>query len=78
MIWGCCYPIHGERAKPLDRVAAAAHFDCVSCVCVCGCMLCVWEQLLATILVESQHWPRQNGQLLRNYIIKSAPKDPKY
>ncbi len=49
-----------ESAKPLDREVAAAHFDC--CVCVCG-SFCVWEQLLATILVESQHQPRQNGQL---------------
>jgi hypothetical protein len=28
MIWGHHCPIHGERAKPLDRVAAAAHVDC--------------------------------------------------
>jgi hypothetical protein len=42
MIWGRRCPIHGERAKPLERVAAAAHYDCcVCCVCVCGCVLCV-------------------------------------
>jgi hypothetical protein len=36
MIWGCRCPIHGERAKPLDRAAAAAHFDC------CVLSLCLW------------------------------------
>jgi hypothetical protein len=52
----------------------AAHFDC--CVmCVLVVVFCVWEQLLATIRVES---PRKNGRLLCNHIIKSAPKDPKY
>ncbi len=40
MIWGRRCPIHGERAKPLDR-AAAAHFDCcVLCVCLWLCF--VW------------------------------------
>ncbi len=38
-IWEYHCPIHGESAKPLNRAAAAAHFDC--CVCVCGCVLCV-------------------------------------
>jgi hypothetical protein len=59
MIWGRHCPIHGERAKLLDRVAAAAHFDCVVAVFVV--VFCVWEQLLATKPVESQHRPRQNG-----------------
>jgi hypothetical protein len=71
-----------------SRVAAAHVGCCVCCVlCVVFCVLwlcfvvvfCVREQLfLAIILVESQHQPRQNGQLLRNHIVKSAPKDPKY
>ncbi len=47
-------------------------------VCIFVVVLCVWEQLLATILEESQLPPRQNSQLLNNHIIKSAPKDPKY
>ncbi len=38
-IWGHHCLIHPERAKLLDKAAAAAHFDC--CVCVCGCVLCV-------------------------------------
>ncbi len=39
MIWRRCCPIHGERAKPLDRAAVAAHVDCcVLCVCVSGCV----------------------------------------
>ncbi len=41
MIWGhhCC--VNGERAKPLERAAAAAHFDCcVLCVCVWLCFVC--------------------------------------
>jgi hypothetical protein len=41
-------------------------------------MFCVWEQLLATIPVESQHWPRQNGQLLHTHITKLALKHSKY
>jgi hypothetical protein len=41
MIWGQRCPIHGERAKPLDRAATAAHFDCCVLVCVCDCVLCV-------------------------------------
>ncbi len=48
MIWGRCCHIHGERAKPLDRAAAAAHVDCcVLCVCLWLCLVvfCVWEQL---------------------------------
>jgi hypothetical protein len=38
----------------------------------------VWEQLLATIPVESQHQPRQNGQLLQGHRPKFPPKHPKY
>ncbi len=41
MIWGHHCPINGERAKPLDRVAAAAHFDCcVLYVCLWLCVVC--------------------------------------
>ncbi len=70
-------PIHGERAKPLDMAVAAAHVDCcVLCVCL---WLCLWVgATLATIPVENQHWPRQNGQLWRTYITKSALKHPRY
>ncbi len=51
----------------------------VCCVCVCGCVLCVGATL-ATIPVESQHRPRQNGPFLRSHITKSklALKDPQY
>jgi hypothetical protein len=40
-------------------------------------MFCVWEQLLATRLVESQHWPRQNGQFWHAHITKLAKKHSK-
>jgi hypothetical protein len=46
MIWGHHCPIHGERAMPLDRAAAAAHVDCcVLCVCLWLSLVvfCVWE-----------------------------------
>jgi hypothetical protein len=49
----------------------------VYCVCGCGCVLCVGATL-ATIPVESQHWPRQNGPFLHTHITKSALKHPKY
>ena len=49
----------------------------VCCVCVCGCVLCVGATL-ATIPVERQHLPRQNGQLLHTHITKLALKHPKY
>jgi hypothetical protein len=59
MIWGRCCSIHGERAKLLDRAAAAAHVGCCVCCVLCFVVVfCVGEQLLATITVESQHWPR--------------------
>jgi hypothetical protein len=58
------------------RVAAAHVGCCVSCVLCIVVVFCEGEQLLATILVESQHRPRQNGQLLRNHIIKYVLKDP--
>jgi hypothetical protein len=38
----------------------------------------VWERLLATIPVESQHRPSQNGQLLQGHWQKFPPKHPKY
>jgi hypothetical protein len=41
MIWGHHCPIHGKRAKPLDRAAVAAHVDCcVLCVCLWLCFVC--------------------------------------
>ncbi len=41
MIWGRRCPIHGRRAKLLDRAAAAAHVDCcVLCVCLWLCLVC--------------------------------------
>ncbi len=80
MIWGRRCPIHGERAKPLERAMVAAHVDCcVLCVFVVVfcCVLCVGATL-ATIPVESPHWPRQNGPFLRTHITKLALKHPKY
>jgi hypothetical protein len=55
MIWGRRCPIHGERAKLLDRAVAPAHVDCcVLCVCLWLCLVvfCVWEATLATMPVE--------------------------
>ncbi len=49
MIWGRRCPIHGERAKLLDRAAVAAHFDC--------CVLCVQVdrvRLLCAMICASQ------------------------
>jgi hypothetical protein len=78
MIWGHSCPIHGERVKPLDRAAMAVHFDCcVLCMCMWLYFVC-GSNFLATIPVESQHRPRQNGQLLHTHITKSVPKDTKY
>ncbi len=47
-------------------------------VCVFVVVFCVWEQLIATIPVESQHRQRRNGHFLHTHITKSAPKVPKY
>ncbi len=71
MIWGRRCPIHRERAKLLDR-AVAAHVDC--------CVLCVqlWLCFVSYVLVESQHWPRQNGPSLHTHSTKLAHKHPKY
>jgi hypothetical protein len=70
-----------REGKAAGSKVAAAHVGCcvfcVLCVVFCGCVL-KGEQLLATILAESQHRPRKNGQLFCNHIIKSAPKDPEY
>jgi hypothetical protein len=66
-----------REGKATGSRVAAAHVGCCVCCVLCFVVVfCVGEQLLATILVESQHWPRKNGQLVRNHIIKSAPKDP--
>jgi hypothetical protein len=59
MILGCCSLTHGERAKLLDRAAAAAHFVCD--VCVCGCVLCVGATFInlagrKSTLVKAE-WP---------------------
>ncbi len=76
--------VMAEVAKEREGKAAgsrvvAAHIGCCVCCVLCFVVVfCVREQLLATILVESQHRPRQNGQLLHNHVIKSASKDPKY
>jgi hypothetical protein len=77
MIYGCHWPIHGERANPLDRVVVAAYLILIA-VCVWLWLCCVVLCLLATIPVESLHQPRQNGQLLQTHRPKSAPKVPKY
>ncbi len=49
MICGRRCPIHGERAKPLDRAAAAAHVGCCVCCVLKTVVLFVWEQLLAIL-----------------------------
>jgi hypothetical protein len=81
-IWGHHCPTHGERGQ---SHWGAGWWLILLDVELCCVVLCVvlfvasdfW--FLATVLVESQHQPRQYGQLLRNHnIIKSAPKDPKY
>jgi hypothetical protein len=51
---------------------------CFLVLCVFVVVFCVWGRLLATIPVESQHQPRQNGQLLCTHIIKLALKHPKH
>ncbi len=77
MIGGRRCPIHRERAKPLEWAMAAAHVDCCVLCVFCGCVLCVGATL-ATIRVESQHWPRKNGPFLHTHITKSALKHPQY
>jgi hypothetical protein len=68
-----------REGKAAGSRVAAAHVGCCVCCVLCFVVVfCVGEQLLATIPVGNQNWLRQNGQLLRNHIIKSAPKDPKY
>jgi hypothetical protein len=49
----------------------------VCCVGVCGCVLCVGATF-ATMPVESQNWPRQNGPFWHTHITKLALKHPKY
>ncbi len=66
------WPTHGRRGpKPLEGRAAAAHVGC--CVFLWLCF--VVHSSLATLVVESLHQPRQNGQLLHTHTSKSAPKD---
>jgi hypothetical protein len=62
-----------REGKAAGSRVAVAHVGCSVC-----CVLCFFgggggEQPLATILKESQYWPRQNGRLLCNHIMKSAP-----
>ncbi len=66
-IWGHHCLIHRERAKPLDRAAVAAHFDC--CVCVSGCALC-----------EGATFNYQTGRksTLAKANIRSAKQDDNY
>ncbi len=72
MSWWCRWPTHeGRGPKPLEGRAAAAHVGC--CVFFCLCFM-VWASE-ATLVVESWHEPRQNGQLLHTHTIKSAAKD---
>ena len=66
-----------REGKAAGSQVVVAHVGyCVCCVLCFVVVFCVGEQILATILVESQHQPRQNGRLVHNHIIKSAPKDP--
>jgi hypothetical protein len=46
-------------------------------VCVFVVVFCVWGRLLVTMPVESQHWPRKNGQLFQAHRPKFLPKHPK-
>ncbi len=57
-----------------NRVAATHVGCCVYCVLCFVIVFCVGEQLSATILVETQHRPRQNGQLLHNHIKNCAQR----
>jgi hypothetical protein len=59
-----------ERAKPLEGRVAAAHIDC--CVFLWLCF--VVQASLATLVVESLHQSKQNGQLLCTHTTKSAPQ----
>ena len=68
-----------REGKATGSRVALAHVGCCVCCVLCFVVVfCGGEGLLATILVESQHWPGQNSQLLCNHIVKSAPKYPKY
>jgi hypothetical protein len=80
MIFGRRCPICGERAKQLDRAAAAAHVGyCVCCVLCFVVVFCVGEQLLATIPVESQHRSRPFAMNFVHFQTKNVPpKSPKY
>jgi hypothetical protein len=68
-----------REGKAAGSRVAAAHVGCCVCCVLCFVVVfCMGEQLVATILVESQHQPRQNGPFLRTHITKSALKHPKY
>jgi hypothetical protein len=65
MILGHRCPIHGKRAKPLDRAAAAAHVDfCVLCVCLWLCFVCGSDFQLSAVglLAPSQRYNTIEGE----------------
>ncbi len=77
--WSMANVVMEREGKAAGIRVAAAHVGCCVCCVLCfAVVFCVGGQLLATILVGSQHQPRQNGRLVRNHIIKSVPKDPQY
>ena len=63
-----------REGKAAGSRVAAAHVGCCVCCVLCSVVVfCVGERILATILVESQHRSRQNGQLVHNHICAQRP-----
>jgi hypothetical protein len=68
-----------REGKAAGIMVAVAHVGCCVCCVLCFVVvICVGGRLLATILVESQHQPRQNDPFLHTHITKLALKHPKY
>ncbi len=75
---GAPLPYPWTESKAAGYGSGGFSFWLLCVVCVFVVVFCVWEQLLATIRVESQHWPRQNGRHLQGHRPKFPPKHPKY
>ncbi len=71
MSWGHHCPYCGERGQSAIGSGGGGSFWFLCVLVVC---FVAWASL-ATLVVESLHQPRQNGQLLRTHTTKSAPKD---